>query len=227
MTIALIHMAIWVGGTVLTYMSLPHPLSREQSWLALLGTGLIFLGSVGNLYFEAVRHSVHNRRPLETILGLIVETITESPERVRCNIMTPRGVLGFRIRYHTGNYSRDELGLYWRKNQGLVGLSISARQIAWASLDHLQSGTTFQQVAASAARCNLSLYGLEQRHWKATSHIRSAVAVPIVKTDRIIGVINLDDEAPPSDSVIFSQQPLVESLLVGLADQLAKQYERL
>lgn len=227
MTIALIHIMVWVGGALLTYMSLPHPLSREQSWLALIGTSLIFLGSLGNMYYEAVRQRTINRRPLEAILDLIVDTLGDPREKLRCNIMTPRSILGFRIKYRSGEYSKEELALHWRKNQGVVGLCVSARQIAWAPLDHMQRGNTFQQVAASAARYNQSLYGLEQQHWEATSHIRSAVAVPILKADRVIGVINLDDESSPARSPIFANESLVARLLVGLAEQLAKKYDKL
>lgn len=227
MAIALIHVMVWLGGTVLSYLSLPHPLSRGEAWLALLGVGLIFLGSIGNMYYEAVRQTAMNRRPLEAILNLIIETIGGRGAKIRCNIMTPRGILGYRIKYYSGDYSKEELSLYWRKNQGVVGLCVSARQIAWASLDHLQSGSTFEQVAAEAARHNYSLYGLVQRHWRATAHIRSAVSVPIQRDDRIIGVITLDDEAPASESAIFAKQGLVERLLVGLAEQLARKYDRL
>lgn len=212
------------GGTLVTVGSVVYPFP----WLVYLGVALTM---TSHAVAGIVEYHLVRTMEKQTI-DLVLEAATcgfldPSAGQIRCNIMRYRWIRGFQIRSWMGNYAKEERSLSWKYGMGIVGKAAMAKKIAWGSteLDALYSNPSL----ADAAGCEgINLFGLTESHFRATSNLRTIVAVPVLDDDDdVIAIICMDDPASQGNSWLYANKRKVEKFLLGLAGILANHYNKL
>lgn len=210
-----------IGAFLLQFPSLSL-LPPGARGFVLWGLILSFVGSIGSVVLSVYEMIVRRREVLREELRMVVRLLvgSDTSSSVRANIMTRRyfGLGPLRIAYWYGNYEKQERRLCWNRGQGAVGLAYEPRSLVRFDLsDH--NDKTFEELAASA-----NSYGMDREHWDLTRDIRCVVSVPIVRGDRMLGVLSVDDRSHADRSHLTQNPERTDDVLTGVAEKLASTY---
>lgn len=163
---------------------------------------------------------------LESAVNVFFEGKGVEPGNIRCNVMTYHCLRGYRIFSWVGSYPLEERSLFWKPGVGVVGKAALSKSIAWAD-EELEALYSHPSLAAAAGFERVNLFGLTDAHFRATSQLRTIVAVPVLNENNdILAVISMDDGAPHTESHLYRNKTDVEKFLIGLAGILADFFEQ-
>jgi len=190
----------------------PDLLSRYR---ALGGVLAVFSG--GSATVHKWRENSRRDRSVEYVLGTLCEILQKESQsgQTRANIMIADRHGRLRIKYHCGFdlYHKGELGIVWEKGMGCAGKAYLENEIILGNLKEINSTNSYKEFSKHCTK----KYMITEEQWEKTKHLRVILSFPICYNGRVIGVLNVDDTAHYSNSVLRGPDAFTRCELVAQA----------